>query len=213
MAKLAYAAGQPDTITLLCGPAGVGKTTVLRIIATDGLPEGYALRVLRWTDRDADGMDLAADRSQMALSEDVAALDVLLVDDAHRAAACDLVDFVDRCRRRYDGVAIVLAGEGRLLSLMAADARLERSVRLRATLPPFTLAESRQLLAPVLPGGGAEADRENVIRTIHEIAGGVPAISVRLAEMATMLVAAEPHRHLTPDDVELIHRRLSLTAA
>jgi type II secretory pathway predicted ATPase ExeA len=213
VAKLAYAAGQPDTIALLCGPAGVGKTTVLRIIATDGLPQGYALRVLRWTDRDADGMDLAADRSQMAVSEDAAALDVLLVDDAHRAAACDLVDFVDRCRRRYDGVAIVLAGEGRLLSLMAADARLERSVRLRATLPTFTLAESRQLLAPVLPAGGAEVDRENVIRTIHEIAGGVPAISVRLAEMATMLVAAESHRHLTPDDVEMIHRRLSLTAA
>ena len=186
---------------------------MLRVIATDGLPQERAVRVLRWTDRDADGVNLASGRGQVATSGDGAQPDVLLVDDAHRAVASDLVDFVDRCRRRYDGMAIVLAGEGRLLSLMAADARLEQSVRLRATLPTFTLAESGQLLAPVLPAGGADVDRENVIRTIHEIAGGVPAISVRLAEMATMLAAADPRRLLTPDDVETIHRRLSLTAA
>lgn len=213
VAKLIYAAGQPDAITLLCGPAGVGKTTMLRVIATDGLPPGHSVRLLRWADRDANGVDLATGRGQVAASEDAAAPDVLLVDDAHRAVAHELVDFVERCRRQHHGIAIVLAGEGRLLSLMAADARLEQSVRLRATLPPFTLAESRQLLASALPAGGDEADRENVIRTIHEIAGGVPAISLRLAEMAAMLATADPRRHLTPDDVETIHRRLSMTAA
>ena len=56
-------------------------------------------------------------------------------------------------------------------------------------------------------------DDEAVIRTIHEIAGGVPAIAVRLAEMIAMLAAADPRRALTPDDVEAIHRRLSLSAA
>jgi len=127
--------------------------------------------------------------------------------------AGELVEFVERCRRRHDGIAIVLAGEGRLLSLVATDARLEQSVRLRAALPTFTLAESRRLLVPTLAAVSARADGEDVLRTIHEIAGGTPAIVARLAEIAAMLVAADPRRHLTPDDVEAIHRRLFLNAA
>ena len=86
-------------------------------------------------------------------------------------------------------------------------------MRLRATVPTFTLAESRRVFGPPLAFNAAEAAGEAVIRTIHEIAGGVPAIAVRLAEMLAMLAAADPRRDLTPDDVEAIHRRLSLSAA
>ena len=57
-------------------------------------------------------------------------------------------------------------------------------MRLRAALPTFTLAESRRLVVPTLAFNAAEADGEAVIRTIHEIAAGAPAIVVRLAEMA-----------------------------
>jgi type II secretory pathway predicted ATPase ExeA len=214
-AKLAYAAESPNAITLLCGPAGVGKTTVLRFIAADGLPSRQTVRLISWADIRGDRGDLAAVRGLAAEGDDGSAPDVLLVDDAHRAVGHELVEFVERCRRRHDGIAIVLAGEGRLLSLVASDARLEQSVRLRATLPTFTVAESRRLIAPTLPVAtdATEADGEAVIRTIHEIAGGVPAISVRLAEITAMLAAADPRRRLTPDDVETIHRRLSLTAA
>ena len=213
VAKLAYAAGQPKSLALLCGPAGVGKTTVLSVIATDPLPHGQAIQLISWADIRADRGDLAAGRGQAAASDDGSAPDVLLIDDAHRAVAHELVEFVEWCRRRHERIAIVLAGEGRLLSIVASDVRLEQSVRLRATLPTFTLDESRRLLAQALPVGVAKADGEDVIRTIHEIAGGVPAMSVRLAEMAAMLATADPRRRLIPDDVETIHRRLSLTAA
>jgi len=213
VAKLAYAATQPAAITVLCGPAGVGKTTVLRVAVTDGLAQGKTSQLVSWTDVRADRGDLAAGRGQQVASEDATAPDLLLIDDAHRAVAVELVECVERWRRRHDGVAIVLAGEGRLLSLVSSDARLEQSVRLRATLPTFTLAESRRLLAPTLAVGAAEDDGDAVVRTIHEIAGGVPAISVRLAEMVAMIAAADPGRRITPDDVETIHRRLSLSAA
>jgi GTPase SAR1 family protein len=213
VAKLAYAAGQPKALALLCGPAGVGKTTVLSVIVSDPQPQGQAIQLISWADIRADRGDLAAGRGQPSGSDDGSAPDVLLIDDAHRAVAHELVEFVEQCRRRHDGIAIVLAGEGRLLSLVASDARLEQAVRLRATLPTFTLAETRRLLAPTMAVDAAEADREDVIRTIHEIAGGMPAMSVRLAEMAAMVAAADLHRRLTPDDVETIHRRLSLTAA
>jgi len=213
VAKLSYAAGHPKDLALLCGPAGVGKTMVLSAILTDGLPQGQAIELISWADIRADRGHLAAGRGQSAASHDGFTPDVLLIDDAHRAVAHELVEFVERCRRTHDGIAIVLAGEGRLLSLVASDARLEQAVRLRATLPTFTLAESRWLLAPTLVVGVAKADGEDVIRTIHEIAGGVPAIAVRLAEMTAMLAAADPRRDVTPEDVETIHRRLSLSAA
>ena len=206
MAKLAYACGQPGAIALLCGPAGVGKTTVLRVIVNESMSQGQAVRLTSWP-------DIRADRGPAAADDGGVAADILIVDDAHRAVAVELAEFVERCRRRHDGTAIVLAGEGRLLSLVASDVRLEQSVRLRAALPTFTLAESRRLLAPTLAVGAAEADGEAVIRVIHEIAGGAAAIVVRLAEMAAVLASADPRRHLTPDDIETIHRRLSMTAA
>jgi len=213
VAKLAYVAGQPGGLTLLCGPAGVGKTTVLRVAGSDGLPHGQTSRLVSWAEVRADRGDPAAGRGQVAACEDATAPDLLLIDDAHRAVAAELVECVEGWRRRHDGIAIVLAGEGRLLSLVASDARLEQSVWLRATLPTFTLAESHRLLATTLAVGTSEGDGDAVIRTIHEIAGGVPAISVRLAEIATMIAAADPGRRITPDDVETIHRRLSLSAA
>jgi|LakMenE01Jun11ns_1017448.scaffolds.fasta_scaffold9897840_2 type II secretory pathway predicted ATPase ExeA len=209
VAKLAYAAGQPAGITLLCGPAGVGKTTVLRHIAARGLPGGQVIWLGALVDL-ADPDDAEWNRDERPY--DAALPDVLLVDEADRCGTAELVDLIGRWRRRHPSVAIVLAGEGRLLSLVAGDARLEQSVRLRATLPPFTLAETRRLLAATLTVG-AEADGEAVIRTIHEIAGGVPAIAVRLADMAALVAAAEPGRSLVSDDVETIHRRLCLTAA
>ena len=213
VAKLAYVADQPGAIALLCGPAGVGKTTVLRLIVTDGLPKSQTIRLMSWADIRADHGDLAAGGMRAAVSDDDSFPHVLLIDEAHRAVAAELVEFVEWCRRGHDGMAIVLAGEGRLLSLVASDARLEQSVRLRATVPTFTLAESRRVLGRMLAINAAESDGEAVIRTIHEIAGGVPAIAVRLAEMIAMLAAADPRRDLTPDDVEAIHRRLSLSAA
>ena len=211
VAKLAYAVSHPGSITVLCGPAGVGKTTVLHVTVTDGLPQAQTSQLLSWAEIRADRRDLAAGRGQAVSVDAVPA--VLLIDDTHRAVAAELVECVEWWQYRHNGIAIVLAGEGRLLSLIASDARFEQTVRLRATLPTFTLAESRRLLAPTLAVGVAEGDGEAVIRTIHEIAGGVPAIVVRLAEMAAMIAAADPGRRLTPDDVETIHRRLSLSAA
>ncbi|MFM9197287.1 MAG: hypothetical protein ACKOWG_16430 [Planctomycetia bacterium] len=208
VAKLAYAIAQPGAIAVVCGPAGVGKTTVLRALAGDSLPQGRTSRLIAWA-------DVRADRALAAVGEDDPVADVLLLDDAHRAAVHELSAFVERHRRQSGGPALVLAGEGRLLSLVAADARLEQAVRLRAALPTFTLVETRRLLGPTLAVDGDmdEQDAEAVIRTIHEVAGGVPAISLRLAEMTAMLAAADRHHRPTSDDVETIHRRLSLSAA
>ena len=221
VAKLAYAAEQPGSIALLCGPAGVGKTTVLRQIAVDGMPRGQAIRM--GTPADLSDPDAVSGRRDHGQHDDgstqSSAPAVLLVDEADRVSGADLVDLVVRWRRRQPAIVIVLAGEGRLLSLVAGAARLEQSVRLRATLPVFTLAESSRLLSARLaisasqPAHASDPRDEAVIRTIHEIAGGIPAIAIRLADMAAMLVDADPGHRLVPDDIETIHRRLCLSAA
>ena len=75
------------------------------------------------------------------------------------------------------------------------------------------MAESRQLLASRFPGAAAGEDRDALIRTIHEIAGGLPTLALRVADIAAMLADSEPQRGLVPDDIETIHRRLCLRAA
>jgi hypothetical protein len=214
-ARLAYAIEQPGSLSLLLGPEGVGKTTVLAHVAVATAPALAPLPVHSF----ADLRDGAASVSPAFPAPDGPAVgrdavpDVLLVDDAHRAAAGELADAVAAWRRRRPGAAIVLAGTGRLVSLVVRDDRLERALRLRAVLPAFTLPETRGLLAAWLPGLRDTPNRTAAIRTIHEIAGGMPAGVLRLAEMAALLLASDPHRDLTADDVEAVHRRICATVA
>ena len=201
-ARVAYCLERPGAVALLCGPAGVGKTLVLETIArlrqaaTNGLAGGGIGAV------------------EELLAAPAAALpEILLIDDAHLARDAALTPLIERYFQRQPAGALALAGEGRLLSLVSRDSRLEQAVSLRATLPPFTLDESRMLVAARLAASGSLRERDAVACTIHEIAGGIPALVMRLAELAAVLVEAAPGRPLVPDDIEAIHRRLSLHAA
>lgn len=210
-AKVAFAVEVPGAVAVLCGPAGVGKTTVLESLARAAGASRRSIQVASLAElagRSGSGA-AAACEDQRASSD--SSHPILLVDDAHESDVTGLAALVAGTRRRQPDTAVVLAGEGRLLSLVAGDARLEQSIRLRATLPVFSLADTRRLLAGRRSAAPSET-AENVLRTIHEIAGGVPAASLRLAEVAD-LVAAATARPLVPDDIEIIHRRLSLSAA
>jgi hypothetical protein len=73
-------------------------------------------------------------------------------------------------------------------------------------VPPFTLDDSRRLVLGRLPGPDGAGPDEDVIRTIHEIATGIPAKIVRLLDIAA--ATAGTTRRLSVEDVETIHRRL-----
>lgn len=202
VARLAYALESPAAVTLLCGPRGVGKTLVLAEIAAV-LARGNR-PCLRWSA--CDGMpDTAAHAGH--------ADGILLVDDAHLATAGELSALVGTWQRRMPAGGLVMAGEGRLLTLIARDQRVERAVVLRAVLGPFTLAESKAAVASVIELSGPQDERDATVRVIHEIAAGIPAQVVRLAEFFRAVSAATPTGRLAPDDVESLHRRLSLQAA
>lgn len=198
VAKLACGCEQAGGIALLCGPGGVGKTTVLTELAAAIAPRRSVGR---------------ADTAHWA---DAAMLpDIVLVDDAHLADETTLARLLQRCRDRKPPACLVLAGEGRLFTLMTRDTRLEQAVRIRVALPAFTAAETRVLVAATLARvAGRPVDMaEATARAVHEIAAGTPAAVVRLAELAGVMAAARPDDPLSATDIEAIHGRLSPAAA
>jgi hypothetical protein len=196
-ARLAYALESPGAVALLCGPRGVGKSLVLSHVAATRSAGGVAC--LPCTARDGVPAQTTAG--------------ILLVDDAHLVTAGELAALVETWRRRVPAGGLVLAGEGRLLTLVARDERLEQAIVLRAVLRSFTLAESNLAVGARLEEACVPDDRAAVVRAIHEIAAGIPAQVVRLAELVRTVAASTPAGRLTPDHVEAVHRRLSPQAA
>lgn len=201
VARICYALEQPGAVVLLCGPGGVGKSAVLAHVE-----ECRRLQSRTVCRRRLDDVQELFDGREPSLG-------TLLVDDAHLAGDGELARLVSRCRSGQVPVGVVLAGEGRLFTLVARDARLEQLVRLRATLPPFSLDESRLLLASAMTAAGSAENRDAVARCIHEIAAGIPAIVRRLADTVTIFAEAHPAHVIVPDDIETMHRRLSVNAA
>lgn len=198
VAKLACGCEQAGGVALLCGPGRVGKTTVLANLAT-------AIGARRSV-----GMGDAAHWAEAA-----ALPEVVLVDDAHQADEATLGRLLQRCRDRRPAAGLVLAGEGRLFTLMMRDTRLEQAVRIRVALPTFTAEETRRLLEATLASvvGRPVAVQDAPARTVHEIAAGAPGAVIRLAELAGVLAASRPDGGLSVEDVEAIHGRLSPAAA
>jgi len=194
-------------VVLLCGPTGVGKTTVLNAVR-DGLA------VTRLAD-----LRTAADWIEILGTRGIVLPEIVIADDAHEASCGDLLRLVAAVHGRHPRGRLVLSGEGRLLSIVARDGRIEQAVGMRAVLRPFTAADTRAVVAGMLgsgdtpTAGGHEDPLAEAARTIHEIAGGMPGAVLRITRQAAFMADARPDRRLTAADIELVHGRLSLTAA
>lgn len=201
LATIACGAVRGGTITLLCGPQGAGTSTVLAQLVAAPQLQPRSIRCLPLT-------------AWEAVLDDPGSLpDIVVADDAHLAGDGSLARIAAACRERRPPASLVLAGEGRLLTLAARDPRVERAVHLRASLRPCSFEESRPLIAAALGTAADDPGTEAALHTIHEIAGGIPAAMRRLTDLATVLIAARPDRSLHATDIEAIHRRLSPLAA
>ncbi|MBM4021423.1 MAG: hypothetical protein FJ284_04125 [Planctomycetes bacterium] len=198
LAKLACGVETGDGIAVLCGPPGVGKSLVLRHLVGE---------------LEAGGRSVAIHEPAVWLARTAELPAVVAADDAHLTDAADLVRLLGRCRGRRPGAALVLAGEGRLLTLVARDPKLGQAVRIRVSLLPGRLADTHALVADLRHQSGRQACEAPVVETIHELAAGLPADVVRLIELADVVAAARPDGQLTPADVVAVHRRLAPLAA
>jgi type II secretory pathway predicted ATPase ExeA len=202
-AKIAAAIERAGGVALLCGPQGVGKTTVLAAVAAAEQRRGRSVEcrdLLDWL------------RAAAPWPGDLP--DVVVADAAHHAADGDLARMLAACRHRASPACLVLAGEGRLLTLVSRDTAVERAIHLRASLRPLSPDESSLLVVPVLTAAGiGVTTAEGLVDVIHEIGGGIPAAMLRLADLATVVATSRPDRSLGHRDIEAIHRRLSPLAA
>ncbi len=202
LAKIACGISRPGGVSLLCGPRGVGKTTVLAQLASARQLHSLSVEI----------RDFAAWLG-MAESGCPDFPDVVAADDAHLATDGGIAMLLASCRKRQPTARVVLAGEGRLLTLVSRDSRVEQAIHLRASLRPCTLVESVGILAATLGTTATDQSVHAAVATIHEIAAGIPAAMLRLAELAVVVAASKPDGTITPADIETIHRRLSPQAA
>lgn len=199
LAKVACTCRLPGGVAVLCGPRGTGTSLVLARLAAHVAAEG-----LRIEQRSIRGWQSEADDERRPLA------DVVVADDAHLASPDALATLLDRCRDRRPVAALVLAGQGRLLTLLARDSRLESAVTLRATLRPCGLDESRTIMSALARTATFDDD---AVDAIHEIAAGIPAAIGRLVALADIVAATRGDPRVAGTDVEEIHRRLSPLAA
>lgn len=199
LAKVAVACRRPGGVAVLCGPRGVGTSLVLARLAGHAGREGRGIE-----HRDARAWDGVIADGRHGLP------DVVLADDAHLVGTDVLVRLLEHCRGRRPAAAVVFAGEGRLLTLLSRDSRLEAAVTLRATLRPCCLDESRTIVAATVRTARFD---DAAVTTVHEIAAGIPAALRRLVELADIVAASRTDTRVGVGDVEAIHRRLSPLAA
>jgi len=194
LAKITCGIESRSGIVVLCGPSGVRKTTVLEHLAADLQsedPDCTVRSVDAWLQRD----ELPS---------------VVITDDAHMASDVELIRLATRCRTRSPSASLVLAGQGRLLTLMARDRRLDQATKLTAAILPGHLEDTTSLVHHRADGLLLD---EASIMAIHEIAGGVPAAIFRLVDLARVVSGSDRDGRVSPGTIETIHRRLSPRAA
>jgi len=184
-------------LAVLCGPPGTGKTFVLDELAGRAAAAGHTVL-----------------RAAAAVTEAVGEA-VLLVDAADAARdpseLRQLAAGSGRDRHAASHRCVILAGAGRLLTLVARDAQLREAVRLRGVLRPWRFEETHRY-AQTRPTVAEALDGE-AMRTLHELAAGVPRMVVRLLETAAVVLRGHPGRRLMAADIESFHRRLFIDAA
>lgn len=202
LAKVACGCQTEGSLAVLCGPPGVGKTTVLEQLAGDGRTAAATA---------GSGRAICDVAGWLACPDDLPRL--VLADDAHLATDAELARLLGRCQRQQPASALVLTGQGRLLTLVARDRRLSEATRIRVSLLPGSRADTATLLGSLSLAATGPARDEAVIDTVHELAAGVPAAVRRLADLASIVAASRPDGCLLPSEIEAIHRRLSPHAA
>ena len=196
-AKLLWASAQPKSLSVLVGPGGVGKTLIGKLMASDARVDGICKMI------DAD----AIDNTRNFLPDGAC---IILVDNAHKIEAVTLslifksIEFSETVRR-----ALILIGQGRLLTLLHKQPEIERAVRIRAVLLPWSFEETTQQVVLHL---GESAVSDEAIEIIHESSAGVPAAVLNVLELAKILIASLA-RPLDGHDMEKLVGRLRLIAA
>lgn len=239
--KLGYAFEQNLDVALLVGDPGLGKTTLLRRLASR-IAEDRRVVDVYYPRLDADGLlsfiaseldetltasprrdellrRIAASAQQLANENRGLAL---LLDDAHLMtdpAAIECLHLLLNLRQREGlHMTIVLTGQRSLLANLSRVPAFAQRVGITATLLPFNAPETIEYTRHLLQSAENESllIEDEALQEIPRLTGGVPRAIDRLCEMATIVAAANGAARLTLADVQTVFDelpRLSCEAA
>lgn len=232
MLKLRYVIENRRGAALLSGPAGVGKSMLLRSLYR-ALPENISPRthivfprmpgdqLLAYIADELTGerhtsVQQSVQRIQSVLeqnsNEDRHA--VLAIDESQVLLDPDSLELI-RLLLNFEtdagpGMTLVLIGQGEILPAIERVPSLEERLAVKCVLRAFTMEETASYIGHRLQAAGGQHTifTNGAMDTIHEFSGGVARRINRLCELALLVGYAEQRESIDVEQIEAVSEEL-----
>jgi type II secretory pathway predicted ATPase ExeA len=232
--KLRYAIEHRRGAAALAGPAGCGKTLVVRLLRRQLNESACPLAHLVFPDLPPRELlaylaaELgAATASPRDLDQTVLVIQRLLTDNAaqgrHALVIVDEAHLIDNPRAfeilrlllnfESDGAAtltLLLVGQTALLPMLDRMPELDQRMAVKCLLRALTLEETISYVHHRLQAAGAvrEIFTAEALETLHALTGGAPRRINRLCDLALLIGYAEGRTTIGPDQLESVCQEL-----
>ena len=236
--KLRYALQNQRAAALLCGPAGLGKTLLVRTLARQ-LPETFrpfvhlvfpqlppdqllaylADELSGRAAGDAPTMEQSIRRLETVLRENCQAgrHAVVVVDEAHLLRDSHSLETV-RLLFNFEfdarpAFTVLLVAQPSLLPVLARTPELDERLAAKCLLQRFTLEETMSYVSHRLTAAGARRTifESEAVETLHHLAQGIPRRINRLGDLALVLGFAEESPTIRATHVEAVAEEMLVT--
>jgi general secretion pathway protein A len=234
--KLRYAVENRRGAVVLAGPAGVGKTTLVRLFRSE-LAESYRPQVHlvfpQMSSRDllvylAEELGApAAAAPRHTIEESVRRIEstlsrnaaqgnhaVVVIDEAHLLEDCGALETLRLLLNfEHNGsptLTLALVGQMNLISAVGRLPSLEERVAVKALLRSFTVEETANYIRHRLSAAGAvrEIFTPDALESLHYLGHGVARQINRLADLALLVGYADQLPRLTAAQIEAVNEEL-----
>ena len=232
--KLRYAIENRRPAAVLTGPAGMGKTLLLRLLSAQ-LPDDVApvarlafpqLPAEQLLAQLADELTSHQTDGVPPLRDSVHRVKTLLADNhaagKHAVVAVDEAQLLDEevleplrllLNLEFDArpaFTLLLVGSGRLLLQLDRNPELDARVALKCSLPCFAADDSVSYIHHRLAAAGASREifAPDALEALHQLSEGVPRRIDRLADLSLLVGFAEELDRLEREQVETVAEEL-----
>jgi len=235
--KLRYAIENRRALAVLSGPAGVGKTLLIRCLSQQleqqysplvhlVFPQMPADQLVTFLANRLTGTSVAGDicRSVQLMETFLEANAsagrhaVVVIDEAHVLAEVGALETIRLLTNLSAGdrtaMTVILCGLPRLLSALERFAELEQRMAVKCNVPRLSEEETACYVQHRLDVAGAERAvfDNSAIKALHDLAKGAPRKINRLAELSLLVGFAEEQPILSAGHIEAVAEELAAPA-